>query len=138
MEAFLLVDRTSPGLAVVATGGALEELTGLVPEQVVGRPWPRMWRGHGDAQAVEVLRGAAERGESASVRVPAAGLTGAVETNATMLPLHGDSALALCRIAETADAEEVAYLAFHDRLTGLPNRTLLERHLSLALPRALR
>jgi diguanylate cyclase (GGDEF)-like protein/PAS domain S-box-containing protein len=31
---------------------------------------------------------------------------------------------------------ELEHLAYHDRLTGLPNRTLLEEHLALALARA--
>jgi diguanylate cyclase (GGDEF)-like protein/PAS domain S-box-containing protein len=34
--------------------------------------------------------------------------------------------------------QQVTYLAYHDALTGLPNRTLLEEHLTLALARARR
>jgi diguanylate cyclase (GGDEF)-like protein/PAS domain S-box-containing protein len=37
-----------------------------------------------------------------------------------------------------AAEQEIAHLAFHDHLTGLPNRTLLEEHLSIALARAAR
>jgi diguanylate cyclase (GGDEF)-like protein/PAS domain S-box-containing protein len=33
---------------------------------------------------------------------------------------------------------EMTHLAYHDRLTGLPNRTLLEQHLAVALARAVR
>jgi diguanylate cyclase (GGDEF)-like protein len=40
-------------------------------------------------------------------------------------------------ITERRRAErELEHLAYHDRLTGLPNRTLLEEHLSVALARA--
>ena len=135
MEAFLLLDRASPGLPVVAAGGDLERLTGLSSEQVVTRPWPPVWSEDADAEALAQLQSAAEAGERARVRIPA---RDGLRTEVTMLPLQGDAPLAMCRIAETMEADEVAHLAFHDRLTGLPNRALLERHLALALPRALR
>ncbi len=42
-------------------------------------------------------------------------------------------------VTERRAAErEIAHLAFHDHLTGLPNRTLLEEHLAIALARAAR
>jgi diguanylate cyclase (GGDEF)-like protein/PAS domain S-box-containing protein len=42
-------------------------------------------------------------------------------------------------VTERRAAErEVAYLAYHDRLTGLPNRALLEEHLRVALAQARR
>jgi len=45
----------------------------------------------------------------------------------------------LADITEQRRAQaEVAYLAYHDSLTGLPNRTLLAEHLDLALARARR
>jgi diguanylate cyclase (GGDEF)-like protein/PAS domain S-box-containing protein len=37
-----------------------------------------------------------------------------------------------------AAEQQVTYLAYHDTLTGLPNRTLLQEHLKLALERARR
>src|ERR1700712_1702949 len=37
-----------------------------------------------------------------------------------------------------AAEEQIAYLAYHDPLTGLPNRALLQEHLDLALARARR
>ena len=37
-----------------------------------------------------------------------------------------------------AAEQQITYLAYHDALTGLPNRTLLEEHLELALARARR
>jgi len=42
-------------------------------------------------------------------------------------------------VTEQREAEQqVTYLAYHDPLTGLPNRTLLEEHLGLALARSRR
>jgi diguanylate cyclase (GGDEF)-like protein len=138
MEAFLLLDRASPGLPVVAVGGDVEPLTGLLPEKIIGRQWPPVWDEDVHAHPLEELRTAAERGDTARVRLAAAGRDEGIDTEVTVRGLQGGSRLALCRIAEALDPEEVVHLAFHDRLTGLPNRTLLERHLSLALPRALR
>lgn len=40
--------------------------------------------------------------------------------------------------AEKEAAEEISFLAYHDRLTGLPNRVLFEEVLALALRRAAR
>ncbi len=40
--------------------------------------------------------------------------------------------------AQRIESEEVAYLAYHDALTGLPNRSMLEEHLAPALGRARR
>ncbi|TAM78453.1 EAL domain-containing protein [bacterium] len=40
--------------------------------------------------------------------------------------------------AQRLESEEVAYLAYHDALTGLPNRSMLEEHLTPALGRARR
>jgi diguanylate cyclase (GGDEF)-like protein len=84
------------------------------------------------------LRAAAERQEGARVRLRSGGGDDGIDTEVTVQSCRDDSGLMLCRIAEALDDEQVAHLAFHDRLTGLPNRALLERHLSVALPRALR
>lgn len=40
--------------------------------------------------------------------------------------------------AQQREAEEVAYLAYHDALTGLPNRSMVGEHLTPALERARR
>jgi diguanylate cyclase (GGDEF)-like protein len=49
---------------------------------------------------------------------------------------HGAVA-SITDITERRRAErELEHLAYHDRLTGLPNRTLLEEHLGVALARA--
>ncbi|TAM58296.1 EAL domain-containing protein [bacterium] len=40
--------------------------------------------------------------------------------------------------SQRLESEEVAYLAYHDALTGLPNRSMLDEHLAPALERARR
>src|SRR5262249_36313276 len=40
------------------------------------------------------------------------------------------------KAAEETMSRRIAYLAFHDELTGLPNRAMLREHLDLALARA--
>jgi diguanylate cyclase (GGDEF)-like protein len=50
-------------------------------------------------------------------------------------PLGGPGGGTVCTIE---DVTEIRRLAYHDRLTGLPNRALLEEHLALAVARARR
>jgi diguanylate cyclase (GGDEF)-like protein/PAS domain S-box-containing protein len=56
------------------------------------------------------------------------------EDGATTGTLHSGEDVTERRAAE----EEIAYLAYHDALTGLPNRALLREHLELAVARARR
>jgi len=62
--------------------------------------------------------------------------------NAVMRDEHGRVNGVLCSgvdITERREAErQVSYLAYHDGLTGLPNRALLEEHLRKALARSRR
>jgi diguanylate cyclase (GGDEF)-like protein/PAS domain S-box-containing protein len=124
------------------------ELLGYGDGELIGRDWfatlvPAVERDAARAALHDVVDGHAEDvlhessvltrdGESRLVAWRHTVITG--EDGAGRATMSSGVDLTERRAAE----QQIAYLAYHDSLTGLPNRALLEEHLELALARAIR
>jgi len=92
-----------------------------------------------------LLRGEVEPGDE-PVEMPLAAVDGSQRLIAWHnAVLRDDTGAPVATLSSGVDVterraaeQEVAYLAYHDRLTGLPNRSLLEEHLRVALAQARR
>ncbi|HYW02984.1 MAG TPA: EAL domain-containing protein [Gammaproteobacteria bacterium] len=118
-----------------------EELLGVRAGELLGRPAWELAQRLGIADQVEerILREPA--GEAREVRLPRPG-GGERVLSISGWPLrsrHGETLLEVWVLHDVTDyrraAEEIEYLAYHDRLTGLPNRALLLDRLGQALAR---
>jgi diguanylate cyclase (GGDEF)-like protein/PAS domain S-box-containing protein len=122
-DALLGVDAS--GLIAVANEQA-ETLFGYAREELLGHPLEMLWAKANGAGHTGLRKDGSEFPAEVSVS-----------------PLDGDDqplGIAIVRdVTERRRAEErIAHLAFHDGLTGLPNRSMLEGHLEMALGRARR
>jgi diguanylate cyclase (GGDEF)-like protein/PAS domain S-box-containing protein len=125
-------------------------LLGYKEQELVGRNWietvvPPDARDHA-RQVLEAMLGGVEPREIDPRRVEApvmtrAGAVRMIEWRSVVV--DGDDGRPtelLCAGTDVTErlrhAEAVTHLAYHDQLTGLPNRALLEEHLEVALARA--
>jgi diguanylate cyclase (GGDEF)-like protein/PAS domain S-box-containing protein len=124
------------------------ELLGYEEGELVGRDWyeavvPERLREAGRAAYADALAGGEDDAVHESVVVTSAGEERTIAWRDTVVR-DGDGAVTAMMssgvdLTERRAAEEqIAYLAYHDSLTGLPNRALLQEHLDLALARARR
>jgi diguanylate cyclase (GGDEF)-like protein/PAS domain S-box-containing protein len=124
-----------------------EGVLGYTPDELVGRPFPDLVPPSEREACREAIRRLA-RGEDGETRHEGIVLTKdgherivswrsralRDEGGAVVGSLHSGQDVTDRRAAE----EQVAYLAYHDALTGLPNRALLREHLDLAVARGRR
>jgi diguanylate cyclase (GGDEF)-like protein/PAS domain S-box-containing protein len=121
---------------------------GCPEEEIVGRDWfedfqPAEEREAGRAAFGRIISGDIDSFQSESRILTKAGEERLVSWHCSALRDREGGLVSVIGSGEdvTEHREEeaqVAYLAYHDRLTGLPNRTLLEEHLALGLARARR
>lgn len=149
-----IIDNAGEGIVVydrdlryVLWNAFMKELTGLGPEDVLGRGAMEVFPNLAEQQVEEMLRRALH-GESVSSPdvhyfIPSTDRRGWV--SAVYRPYVDDDGeiigvIALIRdITERKAAEQqIEYQAYHDALTGLANRHLFQEHLSLALALAQR
>ena len=133
---------------IVLVNREFEQVLGYDAPEVIGRPFlelvPRRKREASRAAFLRLVGGEEERIEHYEDLVLAKdGRERIVSWRNTVLrdedgavtgTLHSGEDVTERRAAE----EEIAYLAYHDALTGLPNRALLREHLQLAVARARR
>jgi diguanylate cyclase (GGDEF)-like protein/PAS domain S-box-containing protein len=149
-----IIDNAGEGIVVydrelryVLWNQFMKELTGLGPEDVLGRPATEVFP-HLSEQQIDLLLHRALLGETVSSPdvhyfVPSTNRQGWV--SAVYRPYIDDDGeilgvVALIRdITERKAAEQqIEYQAYHDALTGLANRHLFREHLTLALALAQR
>jgi diguanylate cyclase (GGDEF)-like protein/PAS domain S-box-containing protein len=136
---------------IVACNASAERLTGLPADALVGRlpelPALRLEREGGDLDAgvtpwSETLESGRPSREVVMTLARPDGKEIWVSVNCQPLKRMGEPSArgvvtSFTDITDRREAErEIKRLAYHDRLTGLPNRALLDEHLKLAIARA--
>jgi diguanylate cyclase (GGDEF)-like protein/PAS domain S-box-containing protein len=144
----ILVLTTTGEIAVMNRAG--HDLLGYHEGELIGRDWFSTCLNEETAEHQRARYLGVIAGEIPFVQEPyenevvtRAGAERAVSWAASLMhDEHGRVSGLLCSgtdITERREAErQVAFLAYHDGLTGLPNRALLEEHLRKALARARR
>jgi diguanylate cyclase (GGDEF)-like protein/PAS domain S-box-containing protein len=131
---------------VVYVNPAFERLTGYVAAEAVGRPWTLVEGPETDRATATALRDTIAGGRELRVRVRHHRQDGRPYWSETFLsPVVDDDGTPTHFIAvqkdvtaQTEAERRAAHLAYHDALTGLPNRTQAQEHLALAVARARR
>jgi diguanylate cyclase (GGDEF)-like protein/PAS domain S-box-containing protein len=138
----------SPDARVQLANRRAAAVLGWSEQEMAGRDWfedfqPPEDREAGRAAFGRIISGEIDALESESRVLTRSGEERLVRWHCSALRDGGGELVSVIGSGEdvTERSEEeaqVAYLAYHDRLTGLPNRTLLEEHLALGLARARR
>jgi diguanylate cyclase (GGDEF)-like protein/PAS domain S-box-containing protein len=143
-----LLVAIGPDACVQLANRHAASVLGYGVDEMVGRDWfedfqPPEEREAGRAAFGRIISGEIDSLESESRVVTKAGEERLVTWRCSALRDEDGELVAVIGSGEDVTEQrkeeaQVAYLAYHDRLTGLPNRTLLEEHLELGLARARR
>jgi diguanylate cyclase (GGDEF)-like protein/PAS domain S-box-containing protein len=139
-----LIDVCGPDQPLVYVNAAFERLTGYSTAEALGRNWKLQHGVETDREVVAGLAEAIDRGEELRVVLRQYRRDGTAYWSETlMVPAHAENRAVTHYLsvqkditAKTEEAQRSAHMAYHDTLTGLPNRAQLQEHLSLALARA--
>jgi diguanylate cyclase (GGDEF)-like protein/PAS domain S-box-containing protein len=141
----VILDATAK-ITLLNRAGA--ELLGYDDGELIGRDWydavaPDRLRASGRAAYLAEVHGQEDDAVHESVVVTKDGEERTIAWRDTVVRDASGAVTAVMSsgvdLTERRAAEEqIAYLAYHDPLTGLPNRALLQEHLGLALARARR
>jgi len=143
-SAISIIDARDQRLLYV--NAAFERLTGYRAHEAVGRPWAIVEGPETDAAVAQAIRAAIRSSGELRVRVKHHRRDGTPYWSETFLsPVPDESGTVTHYMAVQKDVtaqahleERATHLAYHDALTGLPNRTQLQEHLGLAFARAAR
>ena len=148
IPAIAYVDVADEQMTTTYVSPQIEPLLGYTADDYVGDPglWARMLHPDDRAQAVETYLRGRETGQPFVYEYRLVARDGRVlwfRDSAIVLPdAGGRPALiqgVMLDITERKAAEEhIAYLAYHDKLTGMPNRAMFDELLDLSLARARR
>jgi diguanylate cyclase (GGDEF)-like protein/PAS domain S-box-containing protein len=141
-----IADATTPDMPLIYVNPGFEMITGYSAAHVIGRNC-RFLQGPGtDPRSVAEMSEALRRGQTLSTRLMNYRLDGTPFWNQLELHPVFDEVGALTHyisvqddVSARVEAEaRVAFLAYHDQLTGLPNRALLFEEMERALDRGQR
>ena len=143
-SAVSLIDVQDQRLLYV--NAAFERLTGYAAEEALGQAWTLCEGPETDVDVARELRDTMRRGGEARVRIRHHRRDGRPYWSETFVspvpPERGPIRHYIAVEKDVTDRVELerraAHLAYHDVLTGLPNRAQLQEHLSLALARSRR
>jgi diguanylate cyclase (GGDEF)-like protein/PAS domain S-box-containing protein len=148
IPAIVYQDVTDESWTTVYVSPQITEILGVTPDEWIGdsKLWSEMVHDDDRDRAIEEVERGIASGEPYTVEYRMVGRDGRVrwfQDTAVMLPdasgrpafTHG----VMLDITERREAEErLTYLAYHDNLTGLPNRAMFDELLELSLARARR
>jgi PAS domain S-box-containing protein len=148
IPAIVYQDATDDSWTTVYVSPQIETLLGVKPDEWVGdsKLWSEMLHPDDRERAIEEVDRGIESGEPYTVEYRMIGRDGRVkwfqDTAVMLRDADGNPAFThgvMLDITERREAEErVAYLAYHDSLTGMPNRAMFDELLELSLARARR
>jgi diguanylate cyclase (GGDEF)-like protein/PAS domain S-box-containing protein len=138
-------DATRPGFPLVYVNDGFERLTGYTREEAIGQKCSMLQGPGTDPAAVEEIARALQEQRQFTSTVLNYRKDGTPFWNEVVLsPVHENGQLTQFigvqyDVTDRRQAEDrVAFLAYHDALTGLANRALLAKHVERALERARR
>lgn len=145
-SAISLIDVRDAAEPVVYVNRAFERLTGYSAAEAVGRPWTIVEGPETDPATSAELGQAIRSGHEIRVRIRHHRRDQQPYWSETFLSPVVDGSGAISHylsvqkdVTAQVEAEQRAsHLAYHDGLTGLPNRAQVQEHLALALARATR
>ena len=148
IPAIVYVDVADDHMTTTYVSPQIESLLGYTAQQYVHDPglWAQMLHPDDRDDAIETYLRGRERGEPFVYEYRLVAMDGRVlwfrDSAIVLADPDGRPALiqgVMLDITERKAAEEqIAYLAYHDKLTGLPNRAMFDELLELSLARAQR
>jgi diguanylate cyclase (GGDEF)-like protein/PAS domain S-box-containing protein len=148
IPAIVYQDATDDSWTTVYVSPQITNLLGVLPEEWTGdsKLWSQMLHPDDRDRAIEEVDRGIESGEPYTVEYRMVARDGRVrwfqDTAVMLADAEGKPAFThgvMLDITERREAEErLTYLAYHDNLTGMPNRAMFDELLELSLARARR
>jgi len=148
IPAIVYQDATDEDWTTVYVSPQITHLLGVTPEEWIGdsKLWSEMMHDDDRERAIEEVERGIASGEPYTVEYRMVGRDGRVkwfqDTAVMLADAQGNPAFThgvMLDITERREAEErLTYLAYHDNLTGMPNRAMFDELLELSLARARR